>query len=64
MCGNVAEVTLDSNGSSNTWGAYGGHYANTSDSLFYVRGNITSLYNIISNYPNMFGFRLCQTIVE
>lgn len=64
MCGNVAEVTLDSSGSSNTWGAYGGHYANTLDSLFYVRGNINSLYGIISNYPNMFGFRLCQTIVK
>ena len=61
MCGNVSEITLDSSG---TWGAYGGHYANTLDNLFYVRGNITSLYPIVQSYPNMFGFRLCQTMTE
>ena len=61
MCGNVSEITLDS---SDKWGAYGGHYANSYDNLFYVRGNITSLYDIVKSYPNMFGFRLCQTVVE
>ena len=64
MSGNVAEITLDSSGSSNTWGAYGGHYANTQNNFFYVRGNIESLYHIVSSYPNMFGFRLCQTVTE
>lgn len=59
MCGNVSEITLDS---TDKWGAYGGHYANSMDNLFYVRGNITSLYGIVKNYPNMFGFRLCQTV--